>query len=51
VDVDLLSDEEQDTVIAEIERLSGRQSFPVVVVGEEVVVGHDPDRLRRALGL
>ncbi len=51
VDVDLLPDEEQDEVLEEVERLSGRQSFPVVVVGDEVIVGHSEERLRRALGL
>lgn len=51
VDVDLLPDEEQDDALAEVERLSGRQSFPVTVIGDEVVVGHDQDRLRKALGL
>jgi glutaredoxin-like protein NrdH len=51
VDVDLLPDEEQDDALAEVERLSGRQSFPVIVIGDEVVVGHDQDRLRKALGL
>lgn len=50
-DVDLLEDERQEEVLKEIERLSGRQSFPVVVVGEEVIVGHDESKLKRALGL
>ena len=50
-DVDMLDDDKQDTVLEEIERISGRRSFPVVVIGSEVIVGHDEDRLRRALRL
>lgn len=50
-DVDLLDDEKQDAVLEEIERISGRRSFPVVVIGDEVIVGHDEERLRRALRL
>lgn len=51
VDVDLLDDERQDEVLEEVERLTGRRSFPVVVIGEEVIVGHDEERLRKALKL
>lgn len=49
VEVDLLDDAEQDKVLAEVEKLTGRQSFPVVVIGGEFWVGHDEDRLRKAL--
>lgn len=50
-DVDTLDDDEQDVLLAEIERLTGRRSFPVVIVGSEVIVGHDEERIRRALKL
>lgn len=49
VDVDLLEGEEQDRVLAEVERLTGKQSFPVVVTDAGVIVGHDEAKLRRAL--
>jgi len=51
VDVDLLDDESQDKALDEIQRLTGRQSFPVVVVGDTVIVGHDEEKLRTALKL
>ena len=51
VDVDLLEDEEQDQVLEEIEKLTGRHSFPVVITDSSVIVGHDEEKLRRALGL
>ncbi len=50
-EVDLLDDDKQDEVLEEVEKLSGRRSFPVVVVGDEVVVGHDEEKLRKVLGL
>ena len=49
-DVDLLDDAEQDVLLEEIEKLTGRRSFPVVIVGSEAIVGHDEERLRKALG-
>ena len=51
VDVDLLKGKEQDDVLDEIERITGRQSFPVVLIGPEVIVGHNEEKLRKALGL
>lgn len=37
--------------VAEVKQLSGGTSFPVVVVGEEVVVGFNKSHLAKALGL
>jgi len=51
IDVDLLDDDKQDEVLEEVEKLTGRRSFPVVIIGDEVIVGHDEDRLRKALKL
>ena len=51
VDVDLLEGQEQDDVLDEIERITGKQSFPVVLIGDHVIVGHNEEKLRMALGL
>jgi glutaredoxin len=48
IEVDLLDDSKQDEVLDEIEKLTGRRSFPVVVVGNEIIVGHDEEKLRKA---
>ena len=49
IEVDLLDDSKQDEVLDEIEKLTGRRSFPVVVVGKEIIVGHDEEKLKKAL--
>jgi len=51
IDVDLLDDDKQDKTLDEIEKLTGRRSFPVVLIGHEIIVGHDEERLRKALKL
>lgn len=51
VDVDLLDDAAQDAVLEEIEKLTGRHSFPVVLIGPEVIVGHNEERIRKVLDL
>ncbi len=51
IEVDLISGTERDDVLAEVQRVSGGMSFPVIVSGDEVVVGFDRDRIVAALGL
>lgn len=51
VDIDLLSDAEYDAVVADVQRFSGARSFPVVKIGETVIVGYSPDKYARALGI
>jgi len=51
IEVDLLDDAKQDEVLEEIEKLTGRRSFPVVVVGKEIIVGHDETKLKKVLKL
>ena len=47
IEVDLLDDAKQDEVLEEIEKMTGRRSFPVVVFGKEIIVGHDEEKLRK----
>lgn len=51
VDVDLLDDDKQDEVLEEVEKLTGKRSFPVVIIGKDIIVGHDEEKLRKALRL
>lgn len=49
VDVDLLPEEEKQKTVAEVQRISGRRAFPVIVIGQEVIVGYDELRIKEAL--
>ena len=50
-EVDLLEGKEKDDAVAEVRRISGGASFPVVVVGDEVIVGFNKARIMELLGL
>lgn len=50
-EVDLLEGQAKDDAVAEVRRISGGASFPVVVIGDEVIVGFNKVRIRELLGL
>ena len=50
VEVDRLEGQQKTDVVDEVRRLSGGTSFPVVLVGDEVVVGFNKVRLQQLLG-
>lgn len=50
-EVDTLEGDEKTATVDEVVRLSGGKSFPVLVVGEEVVVGFNKSRMNQLLGL
>jgi len=50
-EVDLLEGDEKTSTVGEVVKLSGGKSFPVLVVGEEVVVGFNKSRMNQLLGL
>jgi glutaredoxin len=50
--VDLLTGDERTQALEEIKRVNPKTNFPTVVVdGDTVLVGYDPDRLKEVLGL
>jgi glutaredoxin-like protein NrdH len=51
VEVDKLNGQERSDTIDEVKRLSGGTSFPVVVAGDEVVIGFDKVRIAKLAGL
>ena len=48
-EVDALEGEEKESAVAEVKRLSGGTSFPVVIVGDEVIVGFNKKRIKELL--
>ncbi|HEX9094281.1 MAG TPA: glutaredoxin family protein [Coriobacteriia bacterium] len=51
VEVDQLEGQERTDTVEEVRRLSGGVSFPVVVIGDEVIVGFNKVRIQQLLGL
>jgi glutaredoxin-like protein NrdH len=51
VEVDKLEGQERTDAIDEVKRLSGGTSFPVIVVGDEVIVGFNKVRIKELLSL
>lgn len=49
VDVDLLPDDESDRLAGEAFELSGSRAYPVVRIGDEVIVGYLPERFDELL--
>ncbi len=50
-DVDKLPKEEVQAVLEEIKRFNARCSFPTIIIGDRVIVGHKEKEIREALGL
>ena len=50
-DVDLLTGAEREAILAEVRRLNPECSFPTIVIGDQVVVGNDEAKIKKALGL
>jgi glutaredoxin-like protein NrdH len=50
-DVDLLSGQERTDMIAEMGRYNPNITFPTIVIGEQVIVGNDEERIREVLSI
>jgi glutaredoxin-like protein NrdH len=51
VEVDLLEGKAKTDAVEEVKRLSGGTSFPVLLVGDEVIVGFNKVRIRELLAI
>lgn len=49
VEVDLASGEEQKKALEEVEKLTGKRSFPVTVINEKAITGFKQEELEGAL--
>ncbi|MDY7034631.1 MAG: glutaredoxin family protein, partial [Thermodesulfobacteriota bacterium] len=50
-DVDLLEGEERAAILEEVKRWNPKCSFPTIIIGDKVIVGHKEDEIREAIGL
>jgi len=49
IDVDLAEGEEQRLALVEVEKLTGKRSFPVTVIGTTVIQGYKEEEIEKAL--
>jgi arsenate reductase-like glutaredoxin family protein len=49
VDYDLAREEEQEKILEDMSKHSSNTAFPFVMIGEEVVVGYNPERYQELL--
>ncbi len=49
IDVDLAQGEDQKKALEEVEKLTGKRSFPVTVINDEVIHGFKEDEFKEAL--
>ena len=50
-DVDLLTGEEQRTILEDVKKLNSRCTFPTIIIGDKVIVGYQEEEIKKALGL
>jgi glutaredoxin len=51
VDYDRASEEEQERIRKEMSKHGGSTAFPFVKIGEEVIIGYNPEKYGELLGL
>ena len=51
IDVDLLEGDERKAILADVKQFNPRCSFPTIIIGDVVIVGHKEDKIKEALGL
>ena len=51
VDVDLLEGEERKAILADVKKFNPKCSFPTIIIGNTVIVGHKEEKIKEALGL
>lgn len=50
-DVDMLTGQERAQIIEEVKKFNPNCSFPTIIIGDKVIVGHREDEIKEALGL
>jgi len=51
IDVDLLTGEERQAIVEEVKKINKECSFPTIIIGDKIIVGHKEKEIREALGL
>ena len=51
IDVDLLTGEERTAIVEDVKKINKACSFPTIIIGDRIIVGHKEKEIREALGL
>ncbi|MEJ2642720.1 MAG: glutaredoxin family protein [Desulfosarcinaceae bacterium] len=51
VDVDLLEGEERKAILEDVKKFNPKCSFPTIIIGDKVIVGHKENEIKEALDL
>jgi len=51
VDVDILEGDERKAIIEDVKKFNPRCSFPTIIIGNKVIVGHKEKEIKEALGM
>jgi len=51
VDVDLLDGDERKAILEDVKKFNPKCTFPTIIIGDKVIVGHKEDQIKEALGL
>lgn len=51
VDVDLLEGDERRAILEDVKKFNPKCSFPTIIIGDKVIVGHKENEIKEALGL
>jgi len=51
IDYDLADEKEQERIKSEMSEYGGSIAFPFVIIGEEAIVGYNPEKYAELLGL
>jgi len=51
IDVDLSKGEERAAILEDVKKWNPRCSFPTIIIGDKVIVGHKEKEIKEALGL
>ena len=50
-DVDLLKGEERKAILEDVKKWNPNCTFPTIIIGDKVIVGHKETEIKEALGL
>lgn len=50
-DVDLLDGDERKAVVEEVRRLNEMCTFPTIIINDQVLIGFNEEKLKKALGI